>query len=262
MQPMVNIALRAARKAGDIITQVFDRSDSLQIELKGENDFVTQIDRAAEQSIIRMIKQSYPHHDILGEESGLIQAASTPSLYKWIIDPLDGTTNFIRNISHFAVSIACEYKGRLEHAVVYDPMKKEEFYASRGYGAMLNNRRMRVTDQSNAHGMLFHVSMAILDAKKTQNSDEYFRILRMISPTGSGIRRFGSAALDLAYLAAGRCDVALGVSLKPWDIAAGVLLVTEAGGLVSDLKGGKDYLEGNVLAASPRIFKDTLLKIT
>ncbi len=260
MQPMVNIALRAARKAGDIITQVFDRSDSLQIELKQENDYVTQVDRAAEHAIIQVIKKSYPHHDILGEESGLIKASNNPSLYRWIIDPLDGTTNFIRNVPHFAISIACEYRGRLEHAVVYDPIRKEEFYASRGNGAVFNNRRMRVTDRRVIESLLFNTSMAVLDPKDSK-TEEYFRLLQAISPDGSGLRRLGSAALDLAYVAAGRCDIALGVALKPWDIAAGILLVTEAGGLVSDLTGGKDYLSGNVLAGSPRAFKDTLSKI-
>ena len=217
MHPMLNIAVRAARSAGNIITRYADQVDTLTVTNKSHNDFVTEVDQQAEQEIIRTIRKAYPEHAILAEESGQHEGNE----YEWIIDPLDGTTNFLYGFPHFAISIAVRHKGRLEQAVIYDPMRQELFTASRGRGATLNDRRMRVTD-----------------------------------------RRAGSAALDLAYVACGRLDGFWELDLNLWDIAAGVLLIEEAGGLISGITGKPDHLEsGHVVTGNPRVFKAMLQKI-
>ncbi len=247
MQPMLNIAVRAARSAGDILLRSADKVTHLQIENKGKNDFATEIDRLAEREIISIIKTAYPDHSILAEESGEYQGNE----YQWIIDPLDGTTNFIHGFPQYAVSIALKVKGRLEVGVVYDPLRDELFTAKRGGGAMLNNRRIRVSTLTNMKSALIGTGFPF---KVPQHLDAYLEMFRAITLESAGIRRAGSAALDLAYLAAGRLDAFWEIELKEWDMAAGILLVKEAGGVATDFSFKDSYLEsGNVIAGSPRM---------
>ncbi|MCK9503264.1 MAG: inositol monophosphatase [Porticoccaceae bacterium] len=256
MEPMVNIALRAARSAGEKIVRATERMDKIKIDEKGRNDFVTDIDRASEQEIINQLLKAYPDHRILGEESGYL--GNPNSDYLWIIDPLDGTTNFISGIPHYAVSIGCMYKGRHEHAVVYDPIKQEEFTASRGRGAYLNGHRMRVTGRTHMNGAIFATGIPF-SKPSSDHMDAYLQCLRTLAEQSSGIRRLGVASLDLAYLAAGRFDAFWEMYLKPWDIAAGVLLIKEAGGILSDFQGGDTYMEsGHIVGSTPKLFKPTL----
>ncbi|MCB1667106.1 MAG: inositol monophosphatase [Pseudomonadales bacterium] len=256
MEPMVNIALRAARKAGEMIARASDRTDLIKIDEKGLNDYVTEIDRASEKEVIYHLRKAYPDHCITGEESGFLKGENSD--YEWIIDPLDGTTNFIHGIPHFAVSIGCVYKGRLEHAVVLDPMRQEEFTASRGRGAYLNGKRIRVSGHSKMAGAIVGTGIPF-NSPSIDHMEPYLKCLTELASQSSGIRRLGVASLDLAYLAAGRLDTFWEMSLKPWDIAAGLLLVKEAGGLVSDFQGGDHYMEsGNIVSATPKLFKPTL----
>ncbi|MBB3167959.1 inositol monophosphatase family protein [Simiduia aestuariiviva] len=258
MEPMLTIALRAARKAGELIERAMERVDFVAIEAKGQNDFVTEIDRAAEKEVIYHLRKAYPDHNIRGEEGGFNEGKSGTSEYEWIIDPLDGTTNFIHGIPHFAVSIACKRKGVIEHAVVYDPIKREEFTASKGKGAMLNGRRIRVTSRRGLEGGLIGTGIPF-NGWALENMNPYLAALQEIAGQTAGIRRAGSASLDLAYVAAGRFDGFWEMNLNEWDIAAGVLLVREAGGLISDFKGGNSYLEnGNVVCGGPKVFKPLL----
>jgi myo-inositol-1(or 4)-monophosphatase len=258
MHPMVNIALRAARKAGDIIVRAGDRIDTVQVESKGVNDFVTEVDRAAEQEIISHLRKAYPTHAIRGEESGDLPGKDDGTDYQWIIDPLDGTTNFTRGIPHYAVSIGCFYKGRPEHAVIYDPVRQEEFTATRGAGAQINGRRMRVSSRASLDGALLATGIPFR-ARQQMHLDAYLNTLRSLSNGTAGIRRAGAASLDLAYVAAGRVDGFWEIGLSPWDIAAGALLVLEAGGLIGDFNGGNDYMtSGNVVCANPKCFKAML----
>jgi len=252
MHPMLNIAVRAARSAGDIIARSVERLDTLTVEVKAQNDFVSEVDRRAEQEIIYVIKKAYPDHSFLAEESG----ENGDSEYQWVIDPLDGTTNFLHGFPQFAVSIALRHKGRLEHAVVYDPMRQELFTASRGGGAQLDGRRIRVSQRRGLEGALLGTGFPF---KQQQHLDAYLNTFKALFPMTAGIRRPGSAALDLAYVAAGRLDGFWEIGLSPWDMAAGILLVREAGGLVSDFGGGEQYMEtGNVVAAGPKVFKAML----
>ena len=255
MHPMLNIAVQAARQAGNIIARSAHRVDTLKITTKAHNDFVSEVDQAAEREIIDTIHRAYPNHAILAEESG----ASGDSEYEWIIDPLDGTTNFLHGFPQYAVSIALRHKDRLEQAVIYDPCSQDLFTASRGEGAQLNGRRMRVTERKSIEGALIGTGIPFRD----QNLIEpYLAILRTLQNDVSGIRRAGSAALDLAYVAAGRLDGFWEFDLKPWDCAAGILLIIEAGGLVSDFGGGHDYfVSGNVAAGNPKILKALLQAI-
>lgn len=256
MEPMVTIALRAARKAGEIIARASERTDFIKVSEKGSNDFVTEVDTAAEKEIIYHLQKAYPDHSILGEESGLVEGENPD--YQWIIDPLDGTTNFIQGIPHFAVSIGCTYKGRLEHAVVLDPMRMEEFTASRGRGAYLNGKRIRVSGKTKFNGALVSTGIPF-NMPSVQHMTPYLQCLKELAEQSSGIRRMGVASLDLAYLAAGRFDAFWEMNLKPWDIAAGILIIKEAGGLVSDFTGGDNYLKsGNIVCATPKLFKPTL----
>lgn len=260
MQPTVNIALRAARKAGDIIARATERMDLIKIEEKEKNDFVTNIDKAAEEEIIFQIQKAWPEHNICGEESGLISGKGGQSDTTWYIDPLDGTTNFVRGIPHFSISIACVQNGRIEHAVIYDPIRREEFTASRGRGASVNGVRIRVSDRHTFSGSLIGAGVPYRSSQKPF-VDGYMRCLEHFAVNGSGIRRGGSAALDLAYVAAGRLDAFWEYGLKPWDVAAGMLLVQEAGGLIADFQGGSTSLEtGNIVCGNPKLFKE-LLKV-
>lgn len=261
MEPMINIALRAARKAGELIAKASERLDLVTVEEKDVNDFVTEIDRASEQEIIYHLQKAFPEHTILGEEGGRKVGRQPDSPYEWIIDPLDGTTNFIRGIPHFCVSIACRFQGRLEHAVVLDPIRREEFTASRGRGAQLNAKRIRVTQAKGLEGAVIGTGIPFR-AEQQPHMEGYMAALQEIATKTAGIRRAGSAALDLAYVAAGRFDGFWEYGLKEWDIAAGALLVQEAGGLISDLAGGHNFMQsGNVVCGSPKCFK-ALLQIT
>ncbi len=256
MEPMVNIALRAARSAGDLIVKASQRIDRLQINEKSQNDFVTEIDHMAEKEIIDQLRSAYPDHCFIGEESGTIKGKDSDS--QWIIDPLDGTTNFIRGIPHYAVSIAFRHKGRIEHAVVYDPIKQEEFTASRGRGAQLNGSRIRVSGLDQPRSALYATGIPF-SGQPFENMQPYLDCMTALADQSSGMRRMGAASLDLAYVAAGRVDAFWEMFLQPWDIAAGVLLVKEAGGRVADFQGGDDYLNnGHIVACTPRLLKPTL----
>lgn len=250
MQPMANIALRAARLAGQQILRGFDRPDLIDISTKGHNIFVTNIDREAEYIAIETLREKFPAHKFTGEESGSSTEDTTE--YEWVIDPLDGTMNFTRQLPHFCVSIACLHKGKLEHAVVVDPIRQEEFVASRGQGATLNGKRIRVSSLENFDGALI----------ATGGRDRHLHlagetaIQQQLIESKSFTRQSGSAALDLAYIAAGRLDGLYLRGLERWNMAAGVLLVTEAGGLVGDFEGGASFMKtGNVVAGSPKCFK-------
>jgi len=254
MHPILNIAIRAARAAGDSIVRQMDRVSDISIESKGKNDFVTEVDKNAEEIIIYTIKNTYPEHAFLGEETG----QSGESDFLWIIDPLDGTTNFLHNFPHFAVSIALQHKGVLEQAVVYDPLKQELFTASKGKGALLNNRKIRVSNKKTLDGALLGTGFPFNDEAAMTSFIESFKAL---FPTVAGIRRAGVASLDLAYVASGRLDGFWEFNLKPWDIAAGALLVQESGGVNAELTGGVDYMQsGNIISANPKMIK-AMLKV-
>jgi myo-inositol-1(or 4)-monophosphatase len=256
MEPMSHIALRAARKAGDIIVRATEQLDRIEVESKGANDFVSEVDRASEKEIIYHLSKAYPEHAFLGEEGGL--SGNADSEYRWIIDPLDGTTNFLRGIPHFAVSIACEFRGKVEHAVVLDPVRREEFVASRGRGAQLNGRRIRVSKLASLDGALLGTGIPF-KARQSGHLPAYAESLKKLAAASAGIRRAGAAALDLAYVAAGRLDAFWEIGLSPWDIAAGSLLVREAGGLVGDFHGDSGYMEsGNIVCGNPKCFKAVL----
>jgi myo-inositol-1(or 4)-monophosphatase len=255
MHPMLNIAIRAARAAGDAIVREMDRVSDISVDIKGKNDFVTEVDRQAEHIIIETIKNAYPNHSFLAEESG----KSGESDFVWIIDPLDGTTNFLHGIPHFAVSIALEYKGRLDQAVIYDPVKGELFTASKGKGAQLNNKKIRVSSQKSLDGALLATGFPF---REGQEVDKFIKSFKALFPKIAGIRRAGVASLDLAYVACGRFDGFWEYSLKPWDIAAGVLIVQEAGGINSEMSGGLDYMEsGNIVSANPKMIKTILTNL-
>jgi myo-inositol-1(or 4)-monophosphatase len=248
MQPLLNIAVKAARRAGDIIVRAIPRLEAVQVESKGRNDFVTEIDKAAEADIIQTIRRLHPDHAILAEESG----ASGDSEVLWIIDPLDGTTNFMHGFPTFAVSIACQIRGRLEHAVVFDPMRQEIFTASRGDGAQVDGRKMRVSKQITLEGSL--IATGFPYRTDAPYLDEYLAMLKAVMLKAAGLRRPGAAALDLAYVAAGRVDGFWEIGLKPWDTAAGTLLITEAGGRVGTIFGDDYKQGGHVIAGTPKVF--------
>lgn len=258
MEPTVNIALRAARSAGEIIVRATDALDRIDVENKTANDFVTDIDRAAEKEILYHLKKAFPNHGYRCEESGFTPGEGDGAHYEWVIDPLDGTTNFVRGMPHFAVSIACKYKGKVEHAVVLDPVRGEEFIASRGKGASLNGHRIRVSNRKNLEGALLGTGIPFA-GRNDERLSAYLKTIDTLARQTAGIRRAGSAALDLAYVAAGRYDAYWEVGLHEWDCAAGALLVTEAGGLISDMNGGNDYLQtGDIVCGAPKIFKAVL----
>ncbi|MDH2924122.1 myo-inositol-1(or 4)-monophosphatase [Nicoletella semolina] len=260
MNPMLNIAIRAARKAGNIITKGYEQSVSdTQISAKGINDYATAVDKAAEEAIIEVIRKSYPEHSIVGEESGVIKGKNND--VQWIIDPLDGTTNFIKRFPHFAVSIAIRVAGRTEVGVVYDPIRNELFTAVRGKGAKLNEFRLRV------NGELRDLTGSIIATgfpfKVTKHQNAHLNMIEVLLKNGvADFRRTGSAALDLAYVAANRLDGYFEIGLKPWDCAAGELIAREAGALVSNFVGGSDYLKsGNLVVGQGRVVKAILTHI-
>ncbi len=249
MNPMLNIGVRAARAAGRVITKNMGRLDSIRVEKKGHNDFATEVDRAAEAEIVETLLKAYPDHGVLAEESG--QLGNAGSEYQWIVDPLDGTMNFMHGLPHFCVSIALYQNKRAYQAVIYDPVRQELFTGGKGEGAYLDGRRIRVSGASQLQNALVSTEFPY---REGQNLDFQMATLQALLERTSGVRRQGSSALDLAYIAAGRVDAAWLGGLKPWDSAAGALLVREAGGLVNDYQGGDTWLEsGDVLAGTPKV---------
>jgi len=257
MNPMLNIAIRAARKAGNVIAKSYERRDDLQTVTKGTNDFVTNVDKAAETAIIETIRASYPDHTIITEESGALEGKDKD--IQWVIDPLDGTTNFIKGFPHFSVSIAIRVKGRTEVGVVYDPITNELFTGVRGEGAKLNDVRLRVAEKRDLQGTILATGFPF---KQTKLMPTQFAMMASLAESAADFRRTGSAALDLCYVAAGRVDAYFEMGVKAWDIAAGELIAREAGALACDFVGGHNYLkEGNIVVAAPRVVKEILSKI-
>jgi myo-inositol-1(or 4)-monophosphatase len=255
MHPMLNIAVRAARSAGRILLRYFERTDSIAVSSKRRNDFVSEVDRAAEEAIIQELRARYPDHAILAEESG----EHGGSDFQWVIDPLDGTTNYLHGFPQFSVSIALKYRNRLEQAVVYDPLREEMFTASRGQGAHLNDRRLRVAGRASLEGALLGTGFPYRDHSHLTT---YLGMLEAMIRDTAGIRRPGSAALDFAYVAAGRLDGFWELGLAQWDFAAGALLVSEAGGTVSDLAGGDRHLEtGNVITGNLKVHRAMVARL-
>ena len=253
MQSALHTAIIAARQAGNIISRNLQRVDSLSRHAKQRNDFVSEIDHQAEREIIDIIRRTYPDHHILAEESGYSAGRHKASEYQWIIDPLDGTTNYLHGFPHYSVSIALRFRDRLEAGVIYDPFRGELFCASRGNGATLNDRKIRVAKLPSLEGSLLGTGFPFRD---NQDAEAYLATLEAFMLRTSGIRRAGSAALDLAYVAAGRLDGFWEFGLNIWDIAAGCLIIQEAGGLVGDPAGGHAHLEtGDIVAANAKIFQ-------
>jgi myo-inositol-1(or 4)-monophosphatase len=251
MDPLLNVAVMAARRAGSTLIKKMVNLDKLKVEQKAHNDFVSDADRAAEKAVIDCIHKHYPDHAILAEESG----ASGESDTVWIIDPLDGTTNYLHSFPVFAVSIGVQVKGRMEHGVVYDPMRQELFTASRGEGAQLDGRRIRVSGQSDLSRALIGTGFPFRE--KDMDIGPYMTALTKTIKNTAGIRRAGAAALDMVYVAAGRLDAYFETNLQSWDLAAGSLIVREAGGIVSGLDGSENFLDtGHVLTGTPRIYRD------
>jgi len=254
MHPLLNIAISAARRAGLVIVRHYDEGARLKISTKGPNDFVTNVDQAVEQEIIEVIHKSYPHHGIMAEESAFLAPEREDII--WIIDPIDGTHNFIKSIPHFAVSIAVQIKGIIEFGVVFDPIKQELFSASKGGGAQLNGHRIRCSPCEKLEGAVIGLGFPVCERQKlAQFSAPYNKIFESCSD----FRRSGSAALDLAYVAAGRFDAYWDCGLKPWDSAAGALMVREAGGYVSDFQGNSSYFEtGEIIAGARKVYPELL----
>jgi myo-inositol-1(or 4)-monophosphatase len=241
----------AARRAGSTLIRKMVNLDKLKVEQKGHNDYVSDADRAAEKAVIACILKHYPDHAILAEESGVQGVSDTV----WIIDPLDGTTNYLHGFPVFAVSIGVQVNGRMEHGVVYDPVRQELFTASRGQGAHLEGRRIRVTGQKQLGRALIGTGFPFRQADK--EISPYLQMLGKVVRNTSGVRRPGAAALDLAYVAAGRLDAFWETGLSPWDLAAGSLIIREAGGIVSGLDGSENFLEtGHILTGTPRIYRE------
>ena len=256
MHPMVNIAVRAARAAGDAILRSVDRLDRVQVESKGRYDFVCDVDRQAESVILQTIRRAYPEHAILAEESGAHGESAETAEYTWIIDPLDGTANFLHGFPHIGISIAVQRGRQLEAGVVLDPLRGELFTASRGNGAQLDGRRIRVTGRRSAEGALIGTGFPF---KSPRLMPAYMGMFRAMAEQSEDMRRAGSAALDLAYVAAGRLDGYFELGLNPWDIAAGALLVREAGGIVTDLDGEDNAMGcGHVVAGGPKVHHGVL----
>ena len=256
MEPTASMALRAARKAGDLIVRASDDMDRVGYQAKAAADFVTEVDIAAEQEILYQLGKAYPEHRFLCEESGV--SGNEGSDYTWVIDPLDGTSNFLRGIPHYAISIACLHRGKIEHAVVYDPVRREEFIASRGRGAQLNGHRIRVGSRHELTDSLIGTGVPFL-GHCDEHLDWYTQSLAAITSRSMGVRRAGAASLDLAYVAAGRLDGFWEMGLNQWDIAAGALLVREAGGLITDLSGGEGWYDsGNIVCANSKLMRQIL----
>jgi myo-inositol-1(or 4)-monophosphatase len=253
MHPMLNIAVRAARKAGSVINRATLDGAGFEVRAKQQNDFVTRVDHAAEEAILEIVRKSYPDHAVLAEESG---AAAGAAEYQWIIDPLDGTTNFIHGFPQYCVSIAVRHRDVLAHGVIYDPNRNELFTASKGRGAFLNDRRIRVSKCLRLGDALIGTGFPFREGARI---DLYTNQLKNLMQKTAGVRRAGAAALDLAYVACGRLDAFWELGLSPWDMAAGALMIQEAGGLVGDLNGDSGFLEsGEVACATPKIYPTLL----
>ena len=254
MHPMLNIAIRAARNAGQVIVKGFANPDNIETHQKGQNDFVTNVDLDAENAVVNTIRKSYPEHTIIGEECGEL-TGSNPD-YQWVIDPLDGTTNFINGIPHFAVSIALTVKGRTEQAVVYDPIRDELFTATRGAGAQLNGYRIRTGKAKDVNNTLLATGFP---CKQKHQLVPFLGMFNDLFIKSSDIRCSGAASLDLVYVAAGRVDGYWQLGLKPWDFAAGSLIAREAGAIVTDFVGGHGFeRSGNLVCANPKVLKSML----
>jgi myo-inositol-1(or 4)-monophosphatase len=255
MHPMLNTAVKAARKAGSIITRASFDLDKLTVRSKREHDFVSEVDHAAEDAILSTLREAYPSHGVLAEESG---ARDAKAEYVWVVDPLDGTTNFLHGFPQYCVSIALLHKGVPQQAVVFDPNRNEIFTATRGAGAFLNDRRIRVSRTDKMENALVGTGFPF---KEVGHLDDYLRMFRNMTLACSGVRRPGAAALDLAWVACGRIDGFWEIGLSPWDMAAGALLVREAGGLVGDLAGEEGFLDsGRIVASNGKLFA-AILKI-
>ncbi|MDJ0654328.1 MAG: inositol monophosphatase family protein [Xanthomonadales bacterium] len=247
LQPAVNIGVRAARSAARQLIRMLNRIENLTVIEKQRNDFVTEADTAAERAIIEEIHKVYPDHAILSEEAGQIGESSS----RWIVDPLDGTKNFIHGIPHFAISIALEENGVIQHAIVYDPLREELFTASRGNGAFLNDTRIRASGRKSLDGAMLATGFPFRDKDVLPN---YLKMFSALFERATDVRRAGSAALDLAYVAAGRIDAFWEMDLQPWDMAAGALLIREAGGMCTDFDGADGYLtSGNIIAGNLKL---------
>ena len=251
---MLNTAIKAARRGAAVISRASFDLDLLQVEKKAHNDFVTEVDKNAEAAIIDILKNAYPDHAILAEESGASDNLHDENENVWIIDPIDGTTNFIHGFPQYCVSIALQHRGQITQAVIYDPTRNDLFTASKGAGAYLNEKRIRVSKRTRIADGLIGTGFPFRETEGPV-MDEYMKMFRVMTQNCAGLRRPGSAALDLAYVAAGRLDGFFDKGLKPWDIAAGTLLITESGGIVGNFVGDSDYLyKGDVLAGNPKIF--------
>ena len=249
MNPLQNVAVMAARRGGAILIRHLNKLDKLKVEKKGHNDFVSDADRAAEDAVIEVIHRHYPDHAILAEESGVQGESDTV----WIIDPLDGTTNYLHGFPQFCVSVGVQVKGRLEAAAVYDPLRQEIFAAARGDGATLDDRKIRVSGRKELDYALIGTGFPFRDP----NLDvaPYMGMLSKVVRNTAGVRRPGAAALDLCYVAAGRLDGFWESGLSPWDLAAGALIIREAGGIVSGLDGSENYLDtGHILCGTPKVY--------
>ncbi len=255
MHPMINVAVRAARSAGNIIVRHIDRLDRIQVESKGLNDYVSDVDRMAEAEILAMLSEAYPDHAIIGEENG----GADDREYVWLVDPLDGTHNYLRGFPHYAISIALKHRGALEAGVVYDPIRQELWTAKRGGGCVFEGRRMRMAARQSIDGALLGTGFPL---RHPDFHDAYLGMFGDIFRRAGDLRRTGSAALDLAYVASGRLDGFWEIGLSPWDMGAGALMIREAGGIVGDFAGGDRYLEtGNIVAGSPKLFADLVRTI-
>lgn len=255
---MLTTAVKAARRAGSIINHASFDLEQVKVEQKDQNDFVTEVDRAAEAAIIDILLTTYPDHAILAEESGASNGMNDSSENVWIIDPLDGTTNFIHGFPCYCVSIALQQKGVVTQGVIYDPVHNDLFTATKGGGAFLNNKRIRVSQTDRLAKALIGTGYAGR-SKDPESLREFLKMFEVMTLNGQAVRRPGSAALDLAYVACGRYDGYYEKNLKIWDIAAGALMVSEAGGIVADFDGEAGYLEsGNIIAGSPRVFGQML----
>ena len=251
---MLNTAVKAARKAAAIISRASFDVDKLHIRKKRQNDFVSEVDEAAEEAIIRVLREAYPDHGILAEESGTRDEAKSD--YVWVIDPLDGTTNFLHGFPQYCVSIGLLHKGKPTQAVIYDPNRNELFTATKGVGAYLNDRRIRVSRTDKLEAALMGTGFPF---REVGHLDDYLRMFKNVTLATSGIRRPGAAALDLAWVACGRIDGFWEMGLSPWDMAAGALLVREAGGLIGDLDGNEGFLDsGRVVATNAKLFSAML----
>ncbi|HWW06935.1 inositol monophosphatase family protein [Collimonas sp.] len=254
MHPMLNTAIKAARNGAKVISRASFDLDLLKVTKKQHNDFVTEVDQAAEAAIIDVLKNAYPDHAILAEESGASANLHDDNENVWIIDPLDGTTNFIHGFPQYCVSIALQHRGQITQAVIYDPTRNDLFTATKGSGAYLNDKRIRVGKRDKIADALIGTGFPFRETEGPA-MDEYMKMFRIMTQNCAGLRRPGAAALDLAYVAAGRLDGFFEKGLKPWDIAAGSLLISESGGIVGDFTGESDYLyKGDVLAGSPKVF--------